>query len=348
MRQDQSFAVGQHVVLDIELHGGSVLLTAGQSGTVSVAVDGSTPDTLDITQIGDSIAIRATRRSRSARLVVDVPVGTDVSVKGASVDVVARGALGALRVRSASGDVRADDVVRADVTLASGDTRLEVVRDGAEFRATSGDISLGSVGGHLAASLSSGDIQVAELGGDGDVETSSGDVTIRRYSGASVAIRTVSGDVRVGLPSGIRVDPEISTMSGKVSLPDTAAAPTSGERRAVKVRLRTVSGDIRIERASRTPILGASRRRTVERASAASSSDKEQPRLTPCRLRCRRPPRRTRRGGGHPCLAVDREARRGQWLRPRLDEITGAGSEHTRHRQQTGQLIDSYTEPRCP
>lgn len=248
MRQDQSFTVGQHVVLDIELHGGSVLLTAGQSGTVSVAVDGSTPDTLDITQIGDSIAIRATRRSRSARLVVDVPVGTDVSVKGASVDVVARGALGALRVRSASGDVRADDVVRADVTLASGDTRLEVVRDGAEFRATSGDISLGSVGGHLAASLSSGDIQVTELGGDGDVETSSGDVTIRHYSGASVAIRTVSGDVRVGLPSGIRVDPEISTMSGKVSLPDTAAAPTSGERRAVKVRLRTVSGDIRIER----------------------------------------------------------------------------------------------------
>ena len=136
MSRDQSFAVGQHVVLDIELPSGSVLLTAGSSGTVSVSVDGSTPDTFDITQVGDSIAIRATRRSRSARLAVDVPVGTDVSVKGASVDVVARGALGALRVRSASGDVRADDVVRADVTLASGDTRLETVRDGADFRAT--------------------------------------------------------------------------------------------------------------------------------------------------------------------------------------------------------------------
>jgi len=74
-------------------------------------------------------------------------------------------------------------------------------------------------------------------------------VTIRRYTGASVAIRTVSGDVRVGLPSGIRVDPEISTMSGKVSLPPPADATTSGERRTVKVRLRTVSGDIRIERA---------------------------------------------------------------------------------------------------
>jgi hypothetical protein len=248
VRRDQSFVVGQHVVLDIELPSGSVLFTAGQSGAVSVAVDGSTPDTLDITQIGDNIAIRATRRSRSARLAVDVPVGSDVSVKGASVDVVARGALGLLRVRSASGDVRADDVRRADVTLASGNTRLDVVRDGADFRSTSGDISLGRVGGRLAASLSSGDIQVEELDGDGDLETSSGDVTIRRYIGASVAIRTVSGDVRVGLPSGIRVDPEISTMSGKVSLPAAGGANTGGERRVVKVRLRTVSGDIRLER----------------------------------------------------------------------------------------------------
>jgi DUF4097 and DUF4098 domain-containing protein YvlB len=246
---DQSFAVGQHVVLDIELPGGSVRLTAGRSGAVTVSVDGSTPDTLDIDQAGDSIAIRATRRSRSARLAIDVPVGTDVNVKGASVDVVARGPLGAMRVRSASGDVRADDVVRADVTLASGDVRLEVVRDGADLRATSGDITLGNVGGRLSASLASGDLEVGELAGDGDVETSSGDVTIRRCTGTSVAVRTVSGDVRLGLPAGIRVEPDITTMSGKLSLPSPAEAAAGGERRPVKVRLRTVSGDIRIERA---------------------------------------------------------------------------------------------------
>src|SRR5262245_9367745 len=114
VRADQTYTVGQHVVLDIEIAGGNVLLNAAGSGTVSVAVDGSTPDTLDITQIGDNISIRSTRRNRSPRLAVDVPVGTDVNVRGASVDVVARGALGALRVRSASGDVRADDVVRAE------------------------------------------------------------------------------------------------------------------------------------------------------------------------------------------------------------------------------------------
>jgi DUF4097 and DUF4098 domain-containing protein YvlB len=231
VRRDQSFTVGQHVVVDVELPSGSVLVTAGQSGTVSLSVDGSTPDALDISQVGDSIAIRAKRRGRSARLAIDVPVGTDVNVKGASVDIVARGALGALRIRSASGDVRADDVVRADVTLASG------------------DITLGQVGGRLAASLASGDLRIEDLGGDCDVQTASGDVNVRRYTGSSLAVRTVSGDVRVGLPSGIRVEPEISTLSGKVSLPSPTADAANDERRTVKVRLRTVSGDIRIERA---------------------------------------------------------------------------------------------------
>jgi hypothetical protein len=251
---DQSFTVGQHAIVDIELPSGSVLVTADRSGAdrsgmVSLSIDGATPDAFDISQVGDSIAIRAKRRGRAARLAIDVPVGTDLNVKGASVDVVARGAIGALRVRSASGDVRVDDVVRADVALASGDTRLEIVRDGANFRATSGDVTLGRVDGRLTASLASGDIHVDELGGDGDFETASGDVSVRRYTGASVAVRTVSGDVRIGLPSGIRVEPEISTLSGKVSLPSPATSVATEERRPVKLRLRTVSGDIRIERA---------------------------------------------------------------------------------------------------
>ena len=127
-------------------------------------------------KIGDSIAIRAKRRGRSARLAVDVPVGTDVNIKGASLDVAARGALGALRVRSASGDVRID-----------------------------------------------------------------------RWLGASLAIASMSGDLVVRMPGGQRVDADISTLSGSLSLPDRA--PQSDEpKKTVRLRLKTVSGDIRVER----------------------------------------------------------------------------------------------------
>jgi DUF4097 and DUF4098 domain-containing protein YvlB len=249
VRRDETFTVHEHAAVDVELPAGSVLVRAGASGIVTVSIDSSNADHIDVAQVGDGISIRATRRGRSARIAIDVPIGTDVNVRGASVEVVGRGALGSLRVRSASGDVRADDLVRADITLASGDLRLELVRGDGDFKATSGDIVVRSVGGRLAASLASGDLQIAEVGGDADVETASGKVTIERCNGSAIAVRTVSGDIRLGLPSGIRVEPEISTMSGKVRLPEPSGARADGERRLVRVRLRSVSGDIRIQRA---------------------------------------------------------------------------------------------------
>lgn len=249
MRRDETFTVEQHAVLDVELPSGNVLVRSGGAGKVIVSIEASHADSVDVGQLADTISIRAGRRSRSARIVVDAPTGTDVNVKGASVDVVGRGALGALRVRSASGDVTADDLVRADISMASGDSRVDLIRSDGQFSATSGDIAVGSIGGKLIATMTSGDLRVGDLAGDAEVQTASGDVTIGRCDGSTIAVRTLSGDIRLGLPAGIHVDPEISTMSGKVVLPEPAAPTSHVDRRSVKVRLRSVSGDIRIERA---------------------------------------------------------------------------------------------------
>jgi len=254
MRRSETFSVGQRVDLEVELTAGTVALRAGVLGIVEVSIDSSMADSFDVSQLGDSISVRQGRRGRSARLVIDVPTGSDVVLKGVSVDVSCRGALGDLRVRTTSGDVEADDVVRADVSVASGNSRIGLVRDSATFNATSGDLSVQSVGGRLLAVLRSGDARVDEIAGDAEIETISGDATIRRFGGSSLSVRTVSGDMRIGLPSGIRVEPEIATLSGKVDLPQPAdgrsgrKGPTTGDRRSVRLRLRSVSGDIRIDR----------------------------------------------------------------------------------------------------
>jgi hypothetical protein len=55
--------------------------------------------------------------------------------------------------------------------------------------------------------------------------------------------------VTIGLPAGIRVEPDISTLSGRTRLPEqSSAAPTDAPRRSVRLKLRTVSGDIEISR----------------------------------------------------------------------------------------------------
>jgi DUF4097 and DUF4098 domain-containing protein YvlB len=192
-------------------------------------------------------------RSRGVRVVAHVPSSSDVEVRTPSGDVELRGTLGAVRIRSASGDLDAEHVERLEVNTASGDARLRSATGDASFNTASGDVSVGRVDGRLVASLASGDLRAERAGGAVDVGTASGDVSIERCDGDDIVVKTVSGDIHLGLPSGIRVEPEISTLSGKATLPDPArkAEPEFGfppPRRVVRLRLRSVSGDIRIDR----------------------------------------------------------------------------------------------------
>lgn len=251
MRREETFAVGQHVELDVELTSGTVVLRAGESGSVRVSVDSSNADLFDVTQHSDGIAVRQRRRS-NARIFIDAPIGTDASVKGTSVDLNARGALGTLRMRTTSGRIDGDDVVRVDASSVSGDVRFDLVRQTASLTSKSGSIDVRHVGGRFNAITSSGDISVGSCSGDIESVTVSGDIQIGRCDGSNIDARSVSGTISLGLPSGIRVDPNLSTLSGKVSLPKPAAAPSldpTTDRRSVRVRLHSISGDLRIERA---------------------------------------------------------------------------------------------------
>src|SRR5688572_12785323 len=83
VRCDETFSVQDHAVVDVELPAGSVLVRTGASGTVALSIDSSNAEHIEVAQVGDDISIRATRRGRSARIAIDVPIGTDVNVRGA-------------------------------------------------------------------------------------------------------------------------------------------------------------------------------------------------------------------------------------------------------------------------
>ena len=139
---------------------------------------------------------------------------------------------------------------RVDVTTASGEFSCGEIDGDATVSSVSGDCTMRRVGGRLDATVH------VRRRANRSVRRGSRDrldqwrCAHRSMRRPDIAIRSISGDVRVGLPTGIRVEAEISTLSGRATLPEPVPAADAGDRRAVRLQLKSVSGDIRVERTS--------------------------------------------------------------------------------------------------
>ena len=77
----------------------------------------------------------------------------------------------------------------------------------------------------------------------------SGDILVDRFDGDDLVVKSVSGDLEVGLPGAIRVKPEDRDPQRYHAAPRAAhRARSSGTATARRVAFRSVSGDITIRR----------------------------------------------------------------------------------------------------
>jgi DUF4097 and DUF4098 domain-containing protein YvlB len=97
-------------------------------------------------------------------------------------------------------------------------------------------------------STASGDVSIGECSGTVQCSTRSGDVRIERVTGPSIKVKTMSGDVRLGIPPRTRLELDAESLSGSVKLPEPNPRPEPPERE-IDVKARLVSGDLKIERA---------------------------------------------------------------------------------------------------
>ena len=98
----------------------------------------------------------------------------------------------------------------------------------------------------LQAKVGSSDVTTHGRLGDTRVETGSGDVSVGRISRGQVMVRAASGDVAIGVPPGVPVWTDITSVSGTIrsTLP-SAGRPADGHDH-VEIRARTVSGDVHL------------------------------------------------------------------------------------------------------
>ncbi|MDX6301371.1 MAG: hypothetical protein QOF53_2585 [Nocardioidaceae bacterium] len=268
----KTFSTPTPVSLFVELRAGDLVVHAGATDETVVEVSGGDADDVTVEQHGDEISVIAGRGGHgffgSARQVsvhVSVPQDSRLSTKLGSADLRVEGRIGATKVRTGSGGVQVDEIaadgsfeagsgdIQVDVVTGSlqvksgsGDVVLDRVEGSTEVSTGSGDVSVGSARQALSVRSGSGDMRAREAYGDVVMSTASGDLVVDRLHGGQLSAKNVSGDIHVGVPAGVPVWTDISTMTGSVrSNLQGAGQPDEGQDH-IELRAKTVSGDIEL------------------------------------------------------------------------------------------------------
>jgi DUF4097 and DUF4098 domain-containing protein YvlB len=269
----KTFSTPNPVSLYVEIGSGGVTLHTDNTAETTVDVNGKNADGVVVEQRGDEIVVLA-RQSRGGffgsgndlDVHVSLPHSSRLTTKLGSADLRVMGRIGQSMVRSGSGDVELEDVeaelvvetgsgdVHADrvagdlrVKSGSGDVAVDRIDGTATISTGSGDVMVETAGDSLQVKSGSGDLQVREALNDVALSTASGDLLIDRMHRGQLAAKNVSGDIRVGIPAGIPVWTDITSMTGSVrSNLEGAGEPEEGQD-YIELRAKTVSGDVYLE-----------------------------------------------------------------------------------------------------
>lgn len=288
---EKSFETPGVVDLSVEIHAGLVAVTAGDGDRTVVSVTADKPGAEELVERavvechpmgGDRYrvevklpkvyGVRVLRRN-SVTVRVQVPLGAEVAVATASADVEIDGSVRQVEFKTASGNASVDEVTgdvttktaSGNVTLGtvggdirtntvSGDLRCSSVAGGVQFHATSGDLELGAAGSRVDVKATSGDVRLGELAAGAHVKNVSGNVRVLALGEGALKVRSVSGDVAVGVVRGVDLHVDVETTSGVVhsDIPLTDAPAAGGSGRPdvrVDLSIRSVSGNVDIGRA---------------------------------------------------------------------------------------------------
>jgi len=250
-----SFDITGRPGVSVRVATGDVTIVAGEPGRVAVTLTGSerTLERYVVEQRGDTVVVEPDRsgsvgRWGSVQIVVAVGEPPEARVRSASGGLRAATPLASLTIDTASGDMDVPEVIGpVAVKSASGDLRVGTVGGVLEFTGASGDIRVERAG-ELRVRLASGDLSAREVLGAATVKSASGDVSIAAFRGDELDVKTLSGDVAVGLPGGRRYDVSFQTLSGDVRT-DFPVAGGDDLGAPARLGISSMSGDIRIRAA---------------------------------------------------------------------------------------------------
>jgi DUF4097 and DUF4098 domain-containing protein YvlB len=267
---DHRFDTARPVDLFVEIGRGTVAIIATETAQTAVTISGRDADQVTVRQDGHHVSVVGPKQrgaffggDHGLDVRVTLPTDSDLAVRTGSADISVTGTVGNAQLKSGSGDVRFDSATGPLlVETGSGDIRIEEAHGALKIKSGSGDIVVGASDGVVSVSTGSGDVQVGSSGGptvvktgSGDLEvgestddvsmsTGSGNLVVNRAHRGRVTVKGASGDVRIGIPVGVPVWTDITTVSGAIRSQLTGAGEPQPGQDHVEVRARTVSGDV--------------------------------------------------------------------------------------------------------
>jgi hypothetical protein len=268
----KTFDTPEPVQLYVELGSGDLVVNAEEIAETTVDVTGKDADDVVVEQRGAEIVILGKQQrggffggSRDLDVRVTMPSSSRLTTKLGSADVRVTGQLGGamlrtgsgdmdlqtvhgeVRVESGSGDLAIDEVTgRLEVKTGSGDIRLQRLHGPGQVATGSGDVSIGSADEPVQVRSGSGDLRVREAHDDVSLNTASGDLVVDVIHRGQLTAKNVSGDIRVGIPGGVPVWTDISSVTGSVRSDLEGAGEPADDQDYIELRARTVSGDVHL------------------------------------------------------------------------------------------------------
>ncbi len=180
-----------------------------------------------------TFTVGSLRTTSHLRVVLPPSCRLEIATSSGDVSIDGTATLAApVRIATTSGDVSVRGGVRSlEVRTVSGDLKVNSGElEQLQLRSTSGDATVRAPLRSVLADTTSGDLRLEDLIGDLSAHSTSGDVRAEWAelpAGASIQAETISGDVRLRLPSLAGLGGELRTRTGSVH----TKAPGRWERR---------------------------------------------------------------------------------------------------------------------
>jgi DUF4097 and DUF4098 domain-containing protein YvlB len=210
----QQFDLPVAVTLRIQSRSGNVEVIAEPRDDVYVEGDGFDAREADA---GAALEIRS-GRGGSKTISVRCPVGTDVIIGTHSGGTRTSGELGVLSVTTMSGRIEVESADEADLRTTSSGIRIGTIRGRSRLNTVSGRIEADRLGA-CACGTMSGAIRIGKVAGPLKARTVSGSIEASSTGEGSIAVKSVSGKIEIGLPKDTAVSRRFKTLSGELRCP---------------------------------------------------------------------------------------------------------------------------------